>query len=118
MRKRLRKKLFLREFQEMGFDLKAKMNLPDEAALDAFWGKFVQQVEENNVHCHGAFGNEELDMFVLVGKIGPEAVERRTKLVEWLKTQPEVSEINAGELVDAFYSDGCDDKACNCSCCE
>ena len=39
MRKRLRKKLFLREFQELGFDLKAKMNLPDEAALDYIYSK-------------------------------------------------------------------------------
>ena len=116
MRKRLRKKLFVREFQELGFDLKAKTNLPDETALDTFWNKFVQQAEATNVHCHGAFGNEELDMFVLVGKAGPEAGERRTALVEWMKTQPEVSEVTAGELLDAFYDESCSSKGC--SCCE
>ncbi|MEI8247232.1 MAG: 50S ribosome-binding protein YggL [Lentisphaerota bacterium] len=114
MRKRLRKKLFLREFQELGFDLKAKMNLPDEAALDAFWTKFVEQVEANNVHCHGAFGNEEFDMFVMVGQTGPDAEERKTKFIEWLKTQPEVSELTAGELVDAFYDETCRGKTCCC----
>jgi uncharacterized protein YggL (DUF469 family) len=120
MKKRLRKKLFLGEFKELGFDLKAEVKLPSEAELDAFWQKFVAKIEELELHCSGAFGEATLDLFVLVGKPGTEEVERRGKFLAWLQEQPEVSNVVAGELIDAFYDDCCCGSscapACKCGC--
>ena len=118
MKKRQRKKLFLGEFKELGFDLKADVNLPSEEALDAFWDKFITQIEELNLHCSGAFGENTLDLFVLAGKPGSGEVERRDQFIAWLQAQPEVSNVCAGELVDAFYdnSECCSSEKCGTGC--
>ncbi|WP_460610652.1 50S ribosome-binding protein YggL [Hymenobacter terrigena] len=47
MKKRLRKKLRLREFQEMGFSVKFDLKLPDSKAEDDFGARLIDTIESN-----------------------------------------------------------------------
>lgn len=100
MKKRLRKKLRLGEFQEMDFKVKFDLNLPgtDEAQF-AFWKKLVAEVERNGLLMGGGLD----DFFVSTDSRRTTTEADRQAIETWLLQQPEVSAVNIGSLVDAWY---------------
>jgi uncharacterized protein YggL (DUF469 family) len=104
MKKRLRKKLRVGEFQERGFDL--SFQLSDQVLggeLDTFWDAFIATVEERGLMCGGACGRH-WDVFVARPRRGSVTEDDRQALVGWLNAHPGVGDIRFGPLVDAWHS--------------
>lgn len=100
MKKRLRKKLRLREFQEMGFRVKFNLNLPDtDEAPVAFWRELVVAIEANNLLMGGGIN----EFFVCTNSRRSATDADREAIETWLHQQPEVSAINVSPLVDAWH---------------
>ena len=55
MKKRLRKKLGLKEFQELGFAVCCNVAEMDEAAEDALFDQIIALFEKYEMHCGGFF---------------------------------------------------------------
>ena len=100
MKKRLRKKLRVLEFQEMGFKVNFDLHLPEtDAAQFAFWDKLVAEVESNGLLIGGG-----LDDFFVQANSRRSATETDRQAIEtWLLQQPEVSAVTIGPLIDAWY---------------
>lgn len=106
MKKRLRKKLRLGEFQELGFEV--RFRLPDdfnEADLEAFWDAFIAgAIEEAGLMCGGGCGRE-WDVFVCRPDRQSATEEDRRAIALWLERYSRVADIHIGPLVDAWHSD-------------
>lgn len=100
MKKRLRKKLRLREFQEMGFSVKFDLNLPNTSEANfAFGDKLIAEIESNNLLMGGS-----LNGFFVQSDSRRSATDADRQAIEsWLRQQPEVTAIGVGPLVDAWY---------------
>lgn len=105
MKKRLRKKLRLREFQQLGFEV--SFRLPDDlhdSGLDAFWDSFIgQAIEAPGLMCGGGCGRV-WDVFVVRSGRASATEDDRRSVATWLEQHPQVSDIRIGPLVDAWHS--------------
>lgn len=99
--RRLRKKLCVDEFQELGFELtfNFKEGLSD-TDLDTFVENFVHDaVEANGL---GYVGGEDYG-FVCLGKRGSVNEEQRSLIENWLKGRSELSDFTVSPLMDVWY---------------
>ena len=105
MKKRLRKKLHLGEFQEFGFDVACRFvkNLSDDQ-IDRFIDTFIIEAIENNGLCCGG-GGDKNEWSVFVTRDGRDSVteSHREKVASWLKSNEFVAEFEVGDLMDAWY---------------
>ena len=99
--RRLRKKLHVGEFQQMGFEVEfAFRQKLDREQDDQFWDAFIIDAIESNKLTFGG-GTE--------GFVVPEnratATEPHRQIVHaWLVGRPEISSVVVGPLVDAWRS--------------
>lgn len=99
--RRLRKKLCVDEFQELGFELTLnfKEGLSD-AELDGFVETFVHDaVEANGL---GYVGGEDYG-FVCLGARGSVSEEQRGLVEGWLKGRSELTDFTVSPLMDVWY---------------
>ena len=105
MRKRLRKKLRLGEFQELGFEI--RFVLRDEVfaqAHDQFLDEFIEDAIEANTLLVGGCGGNPADGFVVaMGNRESATIEQREAVLAWLSADDRVIESDAGPLVDAWH---------------
>lgn len=105
LKRRLRKKYRVGEFQELGFQInvKFKPNL-SEAESDKIYDDFIALIEANNLAFGGGGGAEYLQGFVTAWEIyrSPTTAQRE-KIENWLESRPEISESEVGKLGDAWY---------------
>ena len=104
MRKRLRKKLRLGEFQEFGLELRFRLDpaLSDDD-VDRFTDSFILQgIEANDLMCGGGCGRE-WDVFVTRARQGSLTSEQVAAVRAWLEGHPSVRDVRLGELQDAWY---------------
>lgn len=99
--RRLRKKLHLDEFQQLGFEvsitLKPNLGIDD---LDRFLDEFIlDAIEENDL----AFGGGTAYGFITTWKCGSASEAHRTIVENWLSRRQEVVSVTLGPLVDAWY---------------
>lgn len=99
--RRLRKKLCVDEFQELGFELilNYREDLEAEAA-EAFLGQFLDQAIEANGLIF--IGCDEFGM-VCLNKRGSVSAEQRAAVEAWLQGRGELESFKVGELADAWY---------------
>ncbi|BAN47802.1 YggL family protein [Metapseudomonas resinovorans] len=100
--RRLRKKLCVDEFQELGFELTLnyKEGVDPEAA-SAFFDRFIEEAVEGNGL--GFIGSEEYG-FVCLGKRGSVTAEQRSQVEAWLqKGHAEVAAFTVSQLLDVWY---------------
>ena len=105
MRKRLRKKLHVDEFQELGFEVRFQVadNLSHDA-FDAVVDAFISQaIEAHGLLCGGGGTNPEWTVFVTREGRGSVTEEHRQAIETWLAARPEVHTVQIGPLVDAWY---------------
>ena len=99
--RRLRKKLHVGEFQQLGFEVVFSFRQElDRAQDDHFWDAFIIDAIESNNLTYGG-GTE--------GYVVPEnratATESHREIVRaWLVGRPEISSVVVGPLVDAWRS--------------
>ena len=99
--RRLRKKLCVDEFQELGFELLLNYREDlDEVAVDAFLGQFLKEAISDNDMIF--IGCDEFGMGCL-GKRGSVNEEQRAKVDAWLKGRSELESYTLGKLADAWY---------------
>lgn len=98
MKKRLRKKLRKGEFKELGFEL--QFDYTGET-FDTFLNDLIGAVESLEMYIGGG-GRPSLSYFVYCFRksVSP---EQRQALADWLMSRPDVANVVAGELRDAWY---------------
>lgn len=96
MKKRLRKKLGVGEFTELGFEFYATLaDAEDKAAFDAF----IDLIEECEFYCEGTWDDDGADLFISTGLVGMENEERKAKFAEKVAAIAGLSNIQISELV-------------------
>ncbi|WP_415407921.1 YggL family protein [Sulfurovum sp. CS9] len=105
MKKRLRKKKRVGEFQEMGFDVsfdiqKGLTVSEQNAILDDF---ITQAVEKNGLQFGGG-GDIHWQGFIVLNKSrGSVSIHHRKIVQKWLEKNPKISNPHIGELRDVWY---------------
>lgn len=101
--RRLRKKLCVDEFQELGFELNLefKEDLSDEA-IDAFLDAFLDEAMDANGLDY--VGGDDFGL-VCLAKRGSVSEEQRATVEVWLKGRSELTNIELSPLLDAWYPD-------------
>lgn len=105
MRKRLRKKKRVGEFQELCFELHADLK-PDlsEADLDAFVGRLIHVVEARKLSFGGGAGRDlKLNGVVARDGRGSATEDDRAALAAFLEADGLVVGHQVGALQDAWY---------------
>jgi hypothetical protein len=99
--RRLRKKLCVDEFQELGFELNLdfKQDLDDQA-IDAFLDAFLTDAMEANGLNY--VGGDDFGL-VCLSKRGSVNEEQRVKVEAWLKSRSELTELTVSPLIDVWY---------------
>ena len=107
--RRLRKKLCVDEFQELGFELNLdfKEDLSDEA-IDAFLDAFLADAMDANGLDY--VGGEDFGL-VCSAKRGSVTEEQRATVEAWLKGRSELTKIEVSPLLDAWYPENSVNKA-------
>lgn len=104
--KRLRKKLFQDEFATFGFELECefKNDLTDETVSQFVDSFFIVAINAENLAFGGGLSSKRLSGFVGSNKrYGSATEEDKAKLLAWLKSQPQVANVELGEIIDANY---------------
>ncbi|GFM63907.1 YggL family protein [Pseudomonas cichorii] len=99
--RRLRKKLCVDEFQELGFELNLefKEDLDDEA-VDAFLDAFLTEAMDANGLDY--VGGDDYGLVCLADR-GSVSEEQRAAVEAWLKGRSEVVKVEVSPLLDAWY---------------
>lgn len=99
--RRLRKKLCVDEFQELGFEI----NLTYREGVDAkVVDEFLEAFLENAMEANGLgyIGGEDYG-FVCLARRGSVTEEQRNQVEAWLKERSELSEYTVSPLMDVWY---------------
>jgi uncharacterized protein YggL (DUF469 family) len=99
--RRLRKKLCVDEFQELGFELNLGFdeNLGD-AEIDAFLDAFLKEAMDANGLDY--VGGDDFGL-VCLAKRGSVTEEQRATVESWLKARKELTKVEVTPLQDAWY---------------
>lgn len=103
LKRRLRKKFHVGEFQESGFEVFVNLK-PDlsEIEFDKFYDEFIDVIEENKL-LFGGGGWKTLQGFVTSAKkFASPIVEDREKIKIWLEKRQEVIDCTVGNFLDAW----------------
>ncbi len=113
VRKRLRKKLRLREFVQLAFTARYQVKaglLP--AALDSLLDRFIlEAIEANGLHCGGGGGPAAWDFMVCANGRRSSSEADCQQVRTWLEAQEEVSSGFVGNLQDAWRDEPGDGSA-------
>lgn len=104
VKRRLRKKLHLCEFQELGFYLSYQLasDLIPEAA-NRHWEELIDCIEANKLVCAGGGDTGGLEYFVAHVPKGSVSPEQRKAVEDWLTSREEVISFQVGPLLDAWH---------------
>ncbi|TRX75026.1 50S ribosome-binding protein YggL [Pseudomonas mangiferae] len=99
--RRLRKKLCVDEFQELGFEL--NLTYP-EGASDADIEAFLDSLTQEALVANGLgyVGGEDYG-FVCLGKRGSVSEEQRQAVETWLKSRKDLAGFTISPLMDVWY---------------
>ena len=103
MKKRLRKKLHLGEFRELGFSV--SFQTPATLSTDGrncFLDTFIAMIEANGLQFGGG-GLDEWEGFVAFDSRGTATEDHRQVVRRWLEDHPQTQIVAVGNLVDAWH---------------
>ncbi len=101
--RRLRKKLCVDEFQELGFEL--NLDLKDDLSveeIDTFLDQFLLEALDANGLDY--VGGDDFGLVCLGGR-GSVSEEQRAAVESWLKGRSELTKVEVSPLLDAWYPD-------------
>ena len=108
MKKRLRKKLHLGEFQALCFRATARLaERAEDTRLDGLLVDFVEFIESRDLLCGGGVNPRERSFSMYV-EHGPKSCtdEDREAVGAWLRARPDLIGVEVHPLEDGFYPDG------------
>lgn len=101
--RRLRKKLHIEEFQELGFTVKWSFaEATDVEQVDSILDQFILQVMEPNGLAFEGSGYLNWEGLICLQKIGKCTEQHRASVQDWLK-QHGMQEVVVGELFDIWW---------------
>jgi uncharacterized protein YggL (DUF469 family) len=103
--RRLRKKLRVDEYQELGFDIGFK--LPEDSnddAVENFLNTFFDEAVEPNGLGFGGEGDTLWHGIICTQKLGKCTEEHRNLIEKWLKDS-DATDIAVGELYDVWWAE-------------
>ncbi|MBT4864946.1 MAG: DUF469 family protein [Planctomycetaceae bacterium] len=104
MRKRLRKKLRLREFREdclpLNFNMQADLSADERNKI---LDRFIQMIEDAGLQFGGGGRGTEWSGIAETCGRGSVTAEHRRTVLEWLERQPQILNATAGPLIDGWY---------------
>lgn len=111
MKRRLRKKLHVGEFQQLCFKVYVAFPEPftfEDAAYDVFLDDFIELIESRGLSLFGMGGQfplAETDAIIARFRGFPEKTteEDRVSVLEWLSKRSEVASVRASEMFDGWY---------------
>ena len=105
MKKRLRKKYHLREFQEPYFSIRFKYTgAPYPVEEDLFWNDFILNcIEANGLNCCGGASDHIWEMGAHSVDKSQSIEDQRDAVRAWLESRNDVEEVSCGEFRDAWY---------------
>ncbi len=103
MKKRIRKKQHVGEFQELGFDVDAGLRPGmDRDAVRAFGDRFIAHIEAHQLAFGGGIGPTVGGFVTRFGR-GSATEGDRASVTVFLADDPDVVEHEIGDLRDAWY---------------
>jgi len=103
--RRLRKKLRLDEFQELGFYMSWSFaEGTTEDTIDAVLDGLIADVIDPNHLAFAADGNLQWEAMVCTEKLGKCTEEQRLQVQAWLETK-DLIDLQVTQLVDIWYGD-------------
>ena len=104
MKKRLRKKNHVGEFQELGFDLDVSLRTGmDRDAVHAFGDRFIAHIEAQQLAFGGGIGPTVGGFVTRFGR-GSATEDDRASVRSFLASDPDIVQHVIGELRDAWRS--------------
>ena len=101
MKKRIRKKLKLKEFEEQGFRVIIQFNQEHSKSKTLVRDFLNFTIDKNNLSCGGCTDDNQLEMFI-TSITRTSANEKHRHLIEqWLKKRQEVISFDIGQLEKA-----------------
>lgn len=103
MKRRLRKKLRLKEFQEMGFHLSYRFaSGVTSDTRERHLAEFIDFIETHQLTCGGG-GDEVVSYFVAHVPRGSVTESQRAAVEAWLAGRKEAASLKVGPLIDAWH---------------
>lgn len=102
--RRIRKKLYLDEWAILGFEFSCKLTEASEAQYEAFFNSFAELVKTEDLYISLDNDSESFQGSVTSAeRYGNATEEDRAAIEALLTSNPIVTEVKVGGLVDAFY---------------
>lgn len=105
MKKRLRKKYHLGEFQELCFDIHFQyLGKTFSSEGDSFWQKFILEcIEGNGLNCGGSTSDDGWHFTAHSVDKTKNIEAQRESVKQWLAAHADVTLVNCGDFKDAWY---------------
>ena len=98
MKKRLRKKLGVKEFYRPWFAIAAEIVPMADGDQAAFVSRFIAEAEKLDMNCQGAIGETDFEVVLDTGRILTDNAERRQQFLDEIGKWAEIKKIDASEL--------------------
>ncbi len=100
--RRLRKKLYLDEFQVMGFAFSCRLDLMEEHEFDPLINEFLSYIEQRDLVMGGGADLKTFDGFIVPERRYDSATnDDRTAVEQWLTEHRSCFDVIVGPLIDA-----------------
>jgi len=103
VKRRLRRKLHIKEFQEFGIKTKIRFNNLNKINTDTLMNDFIDFIEKNNTYCAGGGDDKEWEMIIEINKKlhMPENLTEKIKDFFYEKLTPGYE--FESEIIDLWY---------------
>lgn len=98
MKKRLRKKLGVKEFYRPWFAIAAEITPMADGDQANFISRFIAAAENLDMNCRGAIGETDLEVVFDTGRILTQNAERRQQFIDTVSKWEEIVKLDASEL--------------------
>jgi uncharacterized protein YggL (DUF469 family) len=104
--RRLRKKLYINEFQVLGFEVSFKFEDVEENTFDSFFSEIMDFVESRDLILGSAGGTDTFTLYVSsFERYGSATEDDRIAFQKWLADKAFIKDAVVAELTDAYYEE-------------
>jgi uncharacterized protein YggL (DUF469 family) len=101
MKKRLRKKKYIGEFQEFGWYVTLVLKNDDQQSQEALRDSLLEQMDVLDLLMGGSLVSFFVQPVIRMSK--EQTQDRQQQLQQWLTQRPEVAQATSSALTDAWY---------------